>query len=52
MIGECEKAIKWSEEMVKKWLVSGMFQNDTNPDGKADIVVQELGDHAVTKITR
>src|SRR6266545_3886710 len=25
LIGECEKAIRWSVSMVKSWLVDGMF---------------------------
>lgn len=48
-IGECEKAIEWSKEMVKEWLVSGMFAGDAKAEAKADAVVAELADHAITK---
>lgn len=49
LIGECEKAIKWSEEMVTEWLKTGMFKDDPDADSTVTKVVQELGDHALTK---
>ena len=49
LIGECEKAIKWSQEMVKEWLVSGMLKGQENKEAKADKIIDELGDHALTK---
>ena len=49
LIGECEKAILWSYEIVKKWLIEFMFQNDENAKEKADKIVELLGDHALTK---
>lgn len=49
LIGECEKAIKWSQEMVKEWLVSGMLKGQENKEAKADKIIEELGDHALTK---
>ena len=49
LIGECEKAIKWSEEMVKEWLVTGMLADDPDRETTADKVVNDLGDHALTK---
>src|SRR5207249_11132234 len=49
LIGECEKAIAWSNEMVKEWLVTGMFLGDSDAGSKADKVISELGDHALTK---
>jgi ClpP class serine protease len=48
-IGECEKSMKWSEEMVDEWLKTGMFADDPDRDAKAEKVVQELGDHALMK---
>ena len=48
-IGECEKAIAWSNEMTQDWLRSGMFQNDENPDETISKILAELGDHALTK---
>lgn len=49
LIGECEKAIAWSTEIVHQWLVSGMFDGDENAHNKADYIVSELGDHALNK---
>jgi hypothetical protein len=49
LIGECEKAIEWSAEMVTDWLTSGMFCDDPDRDAKAAKIVEELGDHALTK---
>lgn len=48
-IGECENAIAWSNEMVKEWLETGMFRDYTDREIRADRVVAELGDHALTK---
>lgn len=47
LIGECEKAIKWSESLVDDWLSSGMFANDPDVATKVQTVIRELGDHAV-----
>lgn len=49
LIGECQKAIDWSEEMVKRWLVTGMFAAEDDPEGMANRVIAELADHALTK---
>jgi len=49
LIGECQKIIKWSEEMATEWLVSGMFKDEPNKDEKAAKVFEELGSHALTK---
>lgn len=49
LIGECQKAITWSEEMVKEWLISGMLKDDSNANTKADSIIKDLGDHALTK---
>jgi ClpP class serine protease len=49
LIGECEKAIQWSTEMAREWLVTGMLSGDNDRDAKADRIVKELGDHALTK---
>lgn len=48
LIGECEKAIKWSESMVDDWLKSNMFYGDPDADSKAKAVISELGSHALT----
>lgn len=48
LIGECEKAIAWSTKMVKEWLITCMFAGEADADSKADQVIKELGDHALT----
>jgi ATP-dependent protease ClpP protease subunit len=48
-IGECEKAIAWSNEMTKEWLRTGMFADEKKPQRKIDRILKELGDHAFTK---
>jgi hypothetical protein len=49
LIGESQKAIDWSNEIVKRWLETGMFAGDANATAKADRIISELGDHALTK---
>jgi len=49
LIGECEKAITWSQEMLKEWLISGMFLGDDDASNKANKIVEDLTDHALTK---
>lgn len=49
LIGECEKAIVWSNEMVKEWLINGMLSNEQDAEQIADNILVELGDHALTK---
>jgi ATP-dependent protease ClpP protease subunit len=49
LVGECEKAIQWSDEMTRSWLETGMFQGEDDAAGKAEHAVKELGDHALTK---
>jgi ATP-dependent protease ClpP protease subunit len=49
LIGECEKAIQWADEMAREWLVTGMLSGDNDRDAKAEHIVKELGDHALTK---
>jgi ATP-dependent protease ClpP protease subunit len=48
-IGLCEKAIQWSNEMTRDWLLKGMFQGDSDAAARVDAIVAELGDHAITK---
>lgn len=48
LIGECEKAIKWSKTMVEDWLKSGMFKGDKDANAKTQKIVTELVDHAIT----
>lgn len=49
LIGECQKAIAWSEQMVKDWLISGMLLGDANAGATADKIIDEFGSHALTK---
>lgn len=48
-IGECEKAIAWSNKMVTNWLLDGMLKGKYKKKEKADKIVKELSDHALTK---
>jgi ATP-dependent protease ClpP protease subunit len=48
LIGESAKAIAWADQMTKEWLVTGMFNGEADAATKADRVVRELGDHAIT----
>ena len=49
LIGECEKSIEWSNEMVKEWLLTGMLEGREDAEEVADNIIAELGDHALTK---
>jgi Serine dehydrogenase proteinase len=46
LIGECEKAIKWSDDIVRSWLMSGMFEGHEDGDAKASRI---LGEMAITR---
>lgn len=48
-IGDCEKAIEWSSQVVKSWLISGMFRDDPCGDAKVENIVRGLSDHKETK---
>ena len=52
LIGECEKSIDWSKEMVSEWLRSGMFLGE-GPEEKVEKlisnIVEELKDNASSK---
>lgn len=47
-IGECEKAVKWSNELVSSWLKRNMLANDNECDAKIATILKELGDHSVS----
>lgn len=50
LIGECEKALAWSEEMTRELLRTCMFQGDDRDCNPIiEQIVTELGDHALTK---
>ena len=44
-IGDCKKAIDWSEEIVQQWLVENMFRKSSDPDVEASRVVAYLSSH-------
>jgi hypothetical protein len=47
-IGECQKAITWSEQLVRDWLATGMLAGDEKRADKINRIIQELGNHALT----
>ena len=47
-IGECEKAVKWSRQIVSQWLAENMFQDTENANEMAKRVVAALSDHSET----
>lgn len=51
LIGECEKAIAWSNEMTAEWLRTGMFESleKAAAEKRIERILKELGDHALTK---
>jgi membrane-bound ClpP family serine protease len=49
LIGECEKAIEWSNEVVRGWLLSGMLKDKPKARSRVNRILRELGDHALTK---
>ena len=49
LIGECEKAIDWSQSMVREWLSNNMFQGSTNKDIIIKKILNELEDHSISK---
>lgn len=48
LIGECEKAIKWSEDMTREWLLRGMLKGKAGAEKIADAILKELASHALT----
>jgi hypothetical protein len=47
-IGECEKAIKWSTELVTKWLSRNMLADDTNKENTINEIIREIIDHSIS----
>lgn len=48
LVGEADKAIKWSKQMVAEWMKTGMFASRTDKEDAARKVIDELADHALT----
>lgn len=47
-LGECEKAIKWSTELVTSWLSRNMLKDRDNLEEMVGNIVRELADHSVS----
>lgn len=47
ILGECQKAIKWSTDIVKEWLKKNMLADNQNNDAVIDEIIKELGDHSI-----
>jgi len=47
-LGECQKAIDWSNSLVDGWLKRNMLANELDRDAIAQKVMHELADHAVS----
>lgn len=47
-LGQCEKAIKWSEQMTRDWLLSGMLLGKPGASEIASKIISELGNTSVT----
>lgn len=48
-VGECQKAMEWSKEIVTDWLIDNMFSGEKTKATKAKKVINFLGSHALTK---
>jgi len=48
-LGECDKAIKWSKDIVKDWLHKCMFEGDDSKKPLIDTIVEALADHSEMK---
>lgn len=44
-IGECEKAIEWSKDMVEHWLAENMLSEEKDPDSASKKIVEYLSSH-------
>lgn len=47
-LGDCKKAIDWSEKMVKDWLCTNMLSDDPDSEKIADNIIKKLGSHEET----
>lgn len=48
-IGECERAVKWSQEIVKEWIETGMFRGEAEANERSLAIVRQLSDHNETR---
>ncbi len=47
-LGDCQKAITWSNTMVEEWLSTNMLSDHANPREDAHKIVETLGSHKET----
>ncbi|MBE5851247.1 MAG: S49 family peptidase [Lachnospiraceae bacterium] len=47
-LGDCQKAIQWSQEIVKEWLCDNMLQGRDDADQISETIIQRLGSHQHT----
>lgn len=47
-LGDCQKAIQWSNNMVFEWLKTNMLSCNANPDADAQRIIDTLGSHKET----
>lgn len=47
-LGDCQKAIDWSDKMVTEWLKDNMLSNNDNPEEDAKRIVEVLASHKET----
>lgn len=47
-LGECEKAVKWSAELITGWLLRNMLENNPNKNVVVKDIVNELIDHSIS----
>ena len=47
-LGDCQKAIDWSNKMVTEWLCTNMLQDHESPKEDAKKIVETLGNHKET----
>ena len=47
-LGDCQKAIDWSEKMVTDWLCTNMLADHNSPEDDAKKIVETLGSHKET----
>lgn len=47
-LGDCQKAIDWSNNMVAEWLCNNMLSANSDPKGDAKRIVEKLGSHKET----
>ena len=46
-IGECKKAVDWSNSLAESWLLRNMLSSDPNAAGVVKTILRELSDHSV-----